>query len=429
MSLKTKQKRRVTILDDTNLSHHTKVDYKSKFGKFLKFSKLQNIEQLIDTPSNELQNILQDYCHYLNNEVKKGNLSPNTVPKMFKPIKYLLDVNYRENEIKWRPIKALYPTKDKLSGYKPYTNEQIKEIETFCKTPRNLAFLHFMASVGGRIGIHEHPLLMKHLIPMSSDSKNMDCYAVLLYAEQDETPDEKDQRIDQGENSNQDYSYYGFLTPEATKFLKKYHAQRRNDNEEITPNSPIFRTKYQSNQANDVKQLSRAGGMSLMSRLLNAASIHRIKKGRRYDVQLDHGFRKRFNTILKLQNELNSNIAEKIMGHKRGLDGTYLTPTRDECFKEFKKAIIGLTISDVERQKIELKNKTKRITELEKTKKEIEVLRNGDKVKEIMEKAFLESKNSDVAGVLLLKDAHKLLKTLIKENKDFRKKLNLKNYD
>ena len=55
--------------------------------------------------------------------------------------------------------------------------------------------------------------------------------------------------------------------------------------------------------------------------------LQRIKKGRRHDSQLNHGFRKRTNTILKLESNVNSNIAEKILGHKNGLDGVYFTPT------------------------------------------------------------------------------------------------------
>ena len=49
------------------------------------------------------------------------------------------------------------------------------------------------------------------------------------------------------------------------------------------------------------------------------------------------------------------------MAHKRGLDSTYLQPSRDECYKEFVKAIPELTIDDSERliainQKLEEEN-------------------------------------------------------------------------
>ena len=51
--------------------------------------------------------------------------------------------------------------------------------------------------------------------------------------------------------------------------------------------------------------------------------------------QCNHAFRKRFNTILKMDNTVNVNIAEKLMGHKNGLDGVYFTPSRDQLFSEW----------------------------------------------------------------------------------------------
>ena len=56
-------------------------------------------------------------------------------------------------------------------------------------------------------------------------------------------------------------------------------------------------------------------------------------------MQADHGFRKRFNTILKLDNTINYNIAEKLMGYKNGLDGVYFTPTLGELLAEFRKVM------------------------------------------------------------------------------------------
>ena len=72
------------------------------------------------------------------------------------------------------------------------------------------------------------------------------------------------------------------------------------------------------------------------------------------------------NTILKLESRINSNIAEKILGHKNGLDGVYLTPTRQECFKEFVKGINQLTISDTNRKQIEITRIIQEKSELEK---------------------------------------------------------------
>ncbi len=76
-------------------------------------------------------------------------------------------------------------------------------------------------------------------------------------------------------------------------------------------------------------------------------------------------FRKRFNTILKIDNEINSNIVEKLMAHKKGLDGTYLTPTMEECYVEFVKAIPELTIDPTERQKAKIQMLEQEKSEME----------------------------------------------------------------
>jgi len=107
------------------------------------------------------------------------------------------------------------------------------------------------------------------------------------------------------------------------------------------------------------------------------AQIVRTKSGNRYDKAVVYGFRKRFNGILKMNNSVNSNIAEKLMAHKKGLDGVYLKPTREQCFMEFKKAIPELTLDPNERDKIKLELQEKKINELESKDHEIENLKKA----------------------------------------------------
>jgi integrase/recombinase XerD len=333
-------------------------------NQFFKNSRIKSVNELIQMSTVELENELVNYAKHLVNRVRLNELSANTVPKQFKGIKYLLDVNYRKNDVRWKSIKVLFPTTVKLSGYKAWTAEQVQEMELYCKSTRNLAFLHFMASLGGRIGIHENQLLMKHLIPISN-STELDCCAILLYADEDESAQEKDSHELHDDVQSGD-SYWAFLTPEATSYLNKYHNQRKRDGEIFTENTPIFRISYQAKFVNDnVKQFSRNGAISLMNRIFTNSSINRNKKGRRFDVQLDHGFRKRFDTIMKLQNSVNANIAEKILGHNNGLDGVYFAPTRQQCFAEFVKAIPQLTIGSTARQQNEINIQKRQIDELE----------------------------------------------------------------
>lgn len=354
---------KITI-SESNLSPATKTEYLFRLKQFYGFSPIKNDDELIDCPSDELQKIIVNYTRTLIKRVENNDLSANTIPKMFRGIRWLLNSNYRENDIKWKPVEALFPKSVKRSGYKAWSSEQIKIMLDNTRFLRNKAIIHFQASTGGRIGIHDHPLLIRHLIEMNWNEHK--CYAVLLYADSDETIDEKDLRDKQYDVQGGD-SYWSFLTPEASHYLDKYFDERKRRGELLTSNRPIF--SQDTLRLNiDSKQLSDTNITALIYRIIsNTPELSRRKKGRRYDIQMNHGFRKRMNTILKLESDVNPNIAEKILGHKNGLDGVYLAPTREQCFKEFVKGIPQLTIDDSVRNQIELDKVQKEKIELEKT--------------------------------------------------------------
>jgi len=350
-------------IKESNLSNATKKDYDFRLSQFYRFSPITSDDELIDYPSEELQKILVSYTRHLIKRVSDGDLSANTVPKMFRGIRWLLNSNYRENDIKWKPIEALFPKEVKRSGFKAWTTEQVALMLENTSNLRNKALIHFQASTGARVGIHDHPLLMKHLTMMEWNGHG--CYAVLLYADSDETVDEKDLRDKQDDVQSGD-SYWSFLTPEATDYLDRYFLERKRDGESLHSDSPVFSKDGPKSRLNSI-QLSDVNVTSILFRIINdIPELKRTKKGRRHDVQINHGFRKRMNTILKLESRINSNIAEKILGHKNGLDGVYLTPTRQECFKEFVKGINQLTISDTNRKQIEITRIIQEKSELEK---------------------------------------------------------------
>ena len=342
---------KITI-QESNLSDATKKDYDFRLGLFYRFAPIKSDDELIDCPSEELQKIILHYTRHLIKRVNNDDLSANTVPKMFRGIRWLLNSNYRENDIKWKPIEALCPKSVKRSGYKAWTTKQISLMLENTSESRNKALIHFQASTGARVGIHDHPLLMKHLTMMEWNEHG--CYAVLLYADSDETVEEKDLR-DKQDDVQSGNSYWSFLTLEATESLEKYFTERKRAGEFFDDDTPIFLKDKQRTYL-DSKQLSDTNVTSILFRIIKGIpELKRTKKGRRHDIQINHGFRKRMNTILKLESKVNSNVAEKILGHKNGLDGVYLVPTRQECFIEFCKGIIQLTISDIQRQNIAIK--------------------------------------------------------------------------
>jgi integrase/recombinase XerD len=161
--------------------------------------------------------------------------------------------------------------------------------------------------------------------------------------------------------------YWSFLTPEAVRALDDYFDERRVAGEIINSDSPMFST-FVKVKRQKVRPLSHNHINSIMFRILQKAGLERVKVGNRFDKALYYGMRKRFNGILKMNNNVNSNIAEKLMAHKRGLDGVYLKPTREQCFAEFIKAVGELTIDSSERLRIQNQRQQEVINQMESKK-------------------------------------------------------------
>ena len=241
------------------------------------------------------------------------------------------------------------------NGRVPVTTEEIRRMLGTTKKLRTKAFVHFVASTGIRPGAIADPVLrVGHLVDMPNPAMPTHepkwCYAVRIY-----------------DGSSQ--GYWAFLTPEARRALDDYLASRRLNGEALDGESPLFAS---GPEARGVAHLKRAAGHTIIYDLIRAAGVARKKRGHRYDKAVMYMFRRRFNTILKLNNGVNSNVAEKLMAHKRGLDGTYLQPTRDECYREFVKAIPQLTVDPNERLLLENAEQRQQMDEMAARERELE---------------------------------------------------------
>ena len=308
------KQRSILLFEESIKSKSTRKNYLDHIKRFLKFTKLKDYDSILKIEPEQLQTILEDYVMHL-----KQTINPNSVSVYMTGVKHFCVMN--RIKIFWEIIQKMYPQKVKKSGQKAWPTEKIRQMLEFSNSIRNKAIVHFLASTGGRIGIFDYPLQMRHLKDMGDG-----CMSVLLYA---------------GETDE----YWAFLTPEATLALNKSFAEREEGNEKFYPESPIFRNEYRLGIEKAV-QLGKGGAVSVIYRLVNRAKIKRVRIHKDFDIQLDHGFRKRFNIILKLDNDVNSNIAEKILGHSVTipLDGVYL-PAEDpkvieKCFTEFTKALL-----------------------------------------------------------------------------------------
>lgn len=346
--------------------------------KFRDFCGIKEYDGLLKLEPSRINQLLEDWIMEL-----KENFSPNSIPTMYYGIELFLSMN--DVTINMKKLRRMFPAKVKRTGDRPYTSEDIQQMLSVTRYRRDRAFILFLASTGARIGTIKG-LQLRHIENILNG-----CKSVLLY-------------------ENAEEEYYAFLTPEASRAMDEYFAERKEDGEKLTAESPVFRTTWNKGLINP-KPLTVAGSKNIIYRALGHARIKRTKQGNSYDTQLDMGFRKRFNTILKLNNEINSNIAEKLMAHKRGLDGAYLKPTRDQCFYEFSKAIVDLTISQEERQKLTIEQQGKKISEFEKQqnqidelKEEIKKMKLRSEIAEIMKKGIVEwsEKNQDIQNMMAI---------------------------
>jgi len=320
------------IFVSVTMSEKTRVGYIRDLNNFLTFTKVADYDTLAKLGIDTIQEFLEDYVA----ELKRRNVTSIRTrlagPELF------FDMN---KKLYYKKIlHRLLPSNDNvMGGNTAYTNEDITKMLSSTFKPRTKAIIHLIASTGIRPGAFDDPALqMKHL------QKIEDCQSIKIYDGSKE-------------------QYFAFLTPETVEAFNDYFESRKLNGEKLGPESYIFHTYNTKTKKNEY--LSSGGVTGILKRLIKKAGISRIRINHKtYDKAIVYGFRKRFNTILKLNNEINSNIVEKLLGHRNGLDGHYFTPTREESFKEFKKAIPELTINPAKRQEAEIESQQKKITNL-----------------------------------------------------------------
>jgi site-specific recombinase XerD len=343
-----------------NKSQFTQVTYKSGLKKFMRFCEVEKMEDLLQADQKQIQMKVEDYVYYLT-----GKINPNSVPTQLAPVFLFYDVSdVILNKVK---IKRMYPAKRKVQGFQAYSREQIKEMLSNSKKKRSKAMVLVFVSSGIRIG-GLVGLRMKDII----DVPNSKCKCLTIYHDENE-------------------EYITFLTPEASKSLEEYFQERQNKGEVFSDETPVFARN--ENQVRDYANTKRSTvNVNPVSRTAVCHSIEYMlasqdrpkETGGRYKVPITYGFRKRYNSVLKLSDKCNISIAEKLFGHSVTvkLDNHYLPIGMKELFKEFSKHIVELTISEEERQLLKiaqletgLKEEEDKTTENKLLKEQVEILK------------------------------------------------------
>jgi len=327
------QSRTILLYENSIKSEQTRIQYNYQLKRFVNFCRLKEFDSLLSIDSKTVQTMLEDYIIDM-----KPRLKPGTIKVAIAAIELYFVVNDKV-DINFRKLRKLIPSQGKPSGRKAWSTENVQTMLNNTLEIRSKAIIHLMASTGCRVGAISD-LTMSDVVDIEEG-----CKVITFYRDDSE-------------------EYLGFLTPEASECLDSYLEQRRRDGEIFNESTPVFRNQYRFG-SEPVKAMSVTSMANMVKRILRLANLRGVKTGQRYDIQQNHGFRKRFNTILKMNSDISPAITEKLMGHKINLDGVYFVPEISDLFGEFRKAIPDLTINVAKRQEM-------KITKLEQEKQELE---------------------------------------------------------
>ena len=333
--------RSVIMFEEYIHTEKTREAYTFQINKFRDWLGLKTWDDILAIDSQELREKIEDYVILLKNKP----VSSNYIRGITFAIQSLCDANEKVG-INWKKIRKLLGKKTKPQKTRPYTTQEVKLLLGAVKGLRNKALILFFSSSGVRKGAIPDMRIR--------DLKQMQhgCLRVVVYPYTDE-------------------EYITFINKEASDFLTRYHKQREYDGEVLTPESYVFRNTYKRGKGLHNPQPLNENSISNI--------IVRAKKNSGIDTEeipnmLAHAFRRRFNTIMKLQNNANVTIIERLMGHDQGLDNSYFQPTEEQLFEEYVKGMSDLTIDESERLLSERKLVEESLSELEAEKQRTNIL-------------------------------------------------------
>ena len=310
--------RAIQIFEEYIQSEKTREHYMYNLIRFAIHNNLESVDLILSLDSEELKQKVEDYVILFKNKGK----SPNYIRVIIFSIQSFCDSNDKMG-INWKKIRRLLGKKQRPRKSRPYTTSEIKRMLNSVKSLGNKALILFLSASGVRRGAIPE-LKIKHLKTMSNG-----CLAVTVYADSDE-------------------EYTTFINKEASDALTLYLEERKHNGENIEPDHPVFRAKY-----TDAKVKPKIFSEPSISNLIFRAKTN---AGINFDNSpnlLCHAFRRRFNTILKLNKEANNPLIERLMGHDMKLDNSYFQPTLENLFEEYQKGMSDLTIDDSERLLVE----------------------------------------------------------------------------
>jgi len=325
----------LTLFEESCRSDATRRTYTQLLNYFLKWVNKDH-ESLLLLPSDQLQILLEDYMLYCKRRYKKKGILTR-----YSAIEKFLFVNDRT--VNKRKLMMFLPEEEK-NRQRAITGKECVDLISHSSSNRVRAIIHLFASTGCR------PEALSNVRLTDVGQMPEECLSIVLYA---------------GTRNE----LTTFTHQEASKAVNQYLEERKEKGELLRPESFLIRKMSFIVNEKTPKPVSINSLESTLNHAMNQAGIKRKKiDENRYDLAVCGGFRKRFNTIFKMNPNISYSVGEMFMDHKVRLEPNYTKPTKEQLFEEYKKAIPELIINEEEKLKIESKSKDKHIERLESEK-------------------------------------------------------------
>ena len=204
-------------------SPDTKVAYSRNFKHFLDYTKIHDLQVLLEYNPKIIDSFIVDYVKHLRDSegLKRMSIEVHIVA-----ILHFFDLNDFPISIASRKkFKRFLPPDESTQEDRPYTTEEIQQILDKCFDERTKVIILLMVSTGMRIGAI-HSLQIGHLTKILE----YDLYKIQVYA-----------------HSKHD-RYYTFCTPECAKAIDAYLDYRKGFGEDTTKRtSPLIREQFNVN--------------------------------------------------------------------------------------------------------------------------------------------------------------------------------------
>jgi hypothetical protein len=309
---------------------------------------VNNFVALIKADPNAGKNKIKRYVMMLKQQIDNKTLNPNTARNRLKPIKTLLRAN--EIDFSWFLIDRMMP-KETKSGDRAYTREEIQKMIIHCEDITDKVIILGFSCAGFRLEAWNY-FTWSDVVFLKNENGTYKGGALRVYHGDVE-------------------EYWTHITPEFCNILDMYKVYWKSKFfADPLPSDPLLAQERLPYPA----RLKHGGVSRRVRKVVDHLGLRNemIPGKKRYEVQLDHGFRKYFNTMLR-RAKVDFADKEDMMGHKVALESSYerYEEADFERFAEYQKAIPFLTISDEERIRLENEKLKEEKSEISKLKEDL----------------------------------------------------------